>query len=87
MSLPTFEIAKLVASDAYKQDPSIINSLLEVVLSQPGAIAYVASLPTPHTSVDTSAMCSAWHGLEVQDPQYLHVVVGKCTLAHMPHLH
>lgn len=38
MSLPIFEVAKSVASDAYKQDPSAINPLFELVLRQPGAL-------------------------------------------------
>lgn len=45
MPLPTIEIVKLVAHDAYKQDPSLVNPLLEHMLNQPGTIACVASFP------------------------------------------
>lgn len=38
MSLPIFELVKSVATDAYKQDPSAVEPLLELVLRQPGAL-------------------------------------------------
>ncbi|EKM51873.1 uncharacterized protein PHACADRAFT_150667 [Phanerochaete carnosa HHB-10118-sp] len=56
MPLPVAEIAKLVASDAYRADPTVVNEALEILAKTPGFIA-------------------AWHGLEIQDPQYLYAVI------------
>ena len=40
MSLPAVEIAKLVASDAYRTDPTVINDAFETLSKVPGFIGY-----------------------------------------------
>ncbi|KIP06413.1 hypothetical protein PHLGIDRAFT_128279 [Phlebiopsis gigantea 11061_1 CR5-6] len=56
MPLPTLEICKFVANEAYRTDPTAISSALDVLLNAPGCLAL-------------------YHGLDLEDPQYFHVVV------------
>lgn len=41
MTLPTIEIVKIIASDAYVADRSVINEALDIIASTPGFIRSV----------------------------------------------
>ncbi|EKM51902.1 uncharacterized protein PHACADRAFT_187291 [Phanerochaete carnosa HHB-10118-sp] len=63
MPLPVAEIAKIVASDAYRADYTVINEVFEILTETPGFVGI-------------------WHGLTVQEPQYLYVVILWETVEH-----
>ena len=41
MSLPLVEVIKFSVSDAYRQDPSILNEMLHLLDVEPGVVGYV----------------------------------------------
>lgn len=45
MSGPLYEILKFVVNDAYKQDPRVLDGLLDILYDLPDVIEYVHCKP------------------------------------------
>lgn len=74
---PIVEVVFAPSTPEYRQDPSLIKNMFEIVTNAEGCLGYVALALTPNLcSLYLISRSRAYHGYEVEDQSTLMIVAS-----------